>query len=306
MIESTAPRNGLQAPGTTYNLGTDPENGREWNTLTSSAAIDLQYACTFNLPGIGKDCTAAANLNACDCAPGSPAISAPDGPPLCSTSNRTQQIKGKAYPTIRELRVAKGLGSQAVVASLCAKDVTSAQTSPTFGYNPAMQAIVNRLKNALSGQCLPEKLSPDPNNNNQVPCLILVEYTGQTDQANGCTDAGMCNPANPTTCGCAASDQTCIDTYKGILTRFDDSFQASLGDAASQPSPVVCVFKQLVNPTDYTGNTCEGTANPGWCYVEGSGNTGGCAQAIKFGGSGPPAGTTISLECIEASGDAGP
>jgi hypothetical protein len=298
MIESTAPRSGLQAPGTTYNLGTDPENGREWNTLTSTAAIDLQYACTFTLP-TPKDCTAAANAGACDCT--GTASSAADGPPLCSTSTRTTQIKGKAYPTIRELRVAKGLGAQAVVASLCAKDVTSAPTVPTFGYNPAMQAIVNRLKNALSGQCLPEQLSPAADGS--VPCLILVIYPGQTDQAGGCTDAGMCNPANPTTCGCAASDTNCIATYQGILQRYQDSFKASLGDAgASQPTPVACVFKQLLPGTDYQGATCEGSQNVGWCYVSGSANTGGCPQAIKFGGSGPPAGTTISLECIEQSG----
>jgi len=310
MLESTAPRANLPPPGTTYNLGTDPEHGREWNTLSSGASIDLQYACTFQLP-TPKDCNAAANAGACDCAssPGS-ATTDPGGPPLCSTATRTTQIRGKAYPTIRELRVAKGLGSQAVVASICAKDVTSAPTSPTFGYNPAMQAIVNRLKNALSGQCLPEKLTPA--GDGSVPCLILVEYPGQTDQSAGCTDAGMCNPANPTTCGCAATDTACISTYQGILKRFQDQFQASLGDGgASQPNPVACVFQQLLpsgncsNATCYTGATCEGSANVGWCYVEGAGNTGGCPQAIKFGGSGPPAGTTISLECIEQSGGLG-
>jgi hypothetical protein len=305
MIESTSARAGLPTPGTTYNLGTDPDNGREWNTLTSGAAIDLQYACTFTLP-TPKDCTLAANKGACDCDPSSGSTTtAADGPPLCNPATRTQQTKGKAYPTIRELRVAKGLGSQAVVASLCAKDVTSAVTSPTFGYNPAMQAIVNRLKNALSGQCLPEQLTPAQDGS--VPCLILVVYPSQTDQSSGCTDPGMCNPANPTTCGCAASDTQCIATYQGILQRYQEQFQASLGDAGSQPTPVACVFKQLIPGTDYQGATCEGSQNIGWCYVQGSANTGGCAQAIKFGGQGPPAGTTISLECIEqgAASDAG-
>ncbi len=282
MLESTAPRNGLQAPGTSYNLGTDLDNGREWNTLTSSAAIDLQYACTFTLP-TPKDCTLPANTNACDCT--GTASSAADGPPLCSTSTRTSQIKGKAYPTIRELRVAKGLGTQAVVASLCAKVVSGSTSDPSYGYNGAMQAIVNRLKNALSGQCLPQKLSAK---NGEIPCLILVVYPNQTNQKTGCGDPGMSQP----------DDQT--------LARYAQSFQASLGDAgAGTPTPVACQFKQLVSGTDYTGLTCEGTANVGWCYVEGAQNTGGCPQAIKFGGSGPPAGTTIDLECIEASGGDG-
>ena len=277
MIESTAPRQGLQAPGTTYSLGSDPDNGREYNTLTSAAGIDLQYACTFDLPQ-PKDCTSAANAGACDCS--GPAASAASGPPLCSTSTRTTQIKGKAYPTIRELRVAQGLGAQSVVASLCAKDVTSATTAPSFGYNPAMQGIVNRLKGALGGQCMPMQLPQT--SNGMVACSILVIYPGQTDQASGCTDPGMSQP---------------LQTQ---LQQFQSQFQASLGDGgASQPTPVLCVYKQLAQGTDFQGASCEGSANAGWCYVQGSANTGGCAQAIKFGASGPPAGTTVALECSQ-------
>ena len=49
-----------------------------------------------------------------------------DGPPLCDTTTPTTQVRGKAYPTIRELRVANGLGDQGVVASICPKvDATS-------------------------------------------------------------------------------------------------------------------------------------------------------------------------------------
>ncbi len=315
MIESTAPRTGLPGPGTTYNLGSDPDNGREWNTLTSGAAIDLQYACTFTLPA-AKDCTAAVNANACDCT--GTAASDPGGPPLCDVATRTSQIKGKAYPTIRELRVAKALGAQSVVASLCAQNVTGNTSDPTYGYNPAMQAIVNRLKNALSGQCLPEKLTATAGD---VPCLILVVYPTQTDQTgpSACQDVGMCNPALPAgqnfgalggSC-CASGDSACQTSDQGIISRFQANFQASLGDAgSSQPTPVACVFQQLTqsatcntasDPTCYSGTSCSGGTNIGWCYVEGAANTGGCAQAIKFGGSGPPGGTTIDLECIEAS-----
>jgi len=316
MIESTAPRSGLQAPGTTYNLGTDPYNGREWNTLTSGAAIDLQYACTFALP-TPKDCTAAVNQGACDCT--GTASTDPGGPPLCDVATRTTQTRGKAYPTIRELRVAKDLGAQAVVASLCAQNVTGNVSDPTYGYNPAMKAIVDRLKNALSGQCLPEQLTVT---NGDVPCLILVVYNNQTNQtaSTACTDAGECNPAVPAgqnygqpggSC-CATGDSTCQTSYTGILQRFAANYQASLGDSgASQPTPVACVFQQLTqdpncnSTTCYSGNSCSGGANVGWCYVQGSANTGGCAQAIKFGGSGPPSGTTIDLECIEQSGVGG-
>jgi hypothetical protein len=244
MIESTSPRAGVQD---------------DWNTLTSVAGIDLEYACTFTLP-TPKDCTLPANQGACDCT-GS-ATTAADGPPLCSTSTRTTQVKGKAYPTLRELRVAKGLGGQAVVASLCAKDVTSAVTAPTFGYNPAMQAVVNRLKNALSGECLPAPLPIGA-------CLMLVEFPNQTDQSMACDAPGLSQPP------------------ASLLEYHRSQYQASLGDgAASQPVPAICVLQQLA--------TCGSGSEPGWCYET---NTDGCAQKIAFAPGSPPAGATVSLAC---------
>ena len=103
MIESVLPRPGLPPPSASDTA--DPENGREWNTLESNANIDLQYACVFDLI-TPKDCTNPNLLGACDCTNNATAA---DGPPLCDPVNRNLQIRGKAYPTIRELRVAKGL-----------------------------------------------------------------------------------------------------------------------------------------------------------------------------------------------------
>ena len=268
MMESITPRPGVQG---------------EWNTLSSGPFIDYEYACTFDLP---KSRTCTSGDTSCDCQ------GAVDGPPLCSSPGSTTQVKGKAYPTIRELRVAQSLGDQAVVASLCAQVVTGSTADPAYGYNPAMQAIVTRLKKSLAQQCLPQKLMRDTAGN--VPCLVLATYPAQTDQASGCTDPGMCNPADPTTCGCKADDASCIAAYKNILGRYAQEFQASLGDGgASAPTPVACIFQQIADPK------CSSGTSAGWCYVEGATSTGGCAQAIQFGGSGPPSGVTISLECIE-------
>ena len=270
MIESTAPRAGLPAPSGSYT-----DDAREWNTLTSSAHIDLQYACTFDLPK-PRPCAG----DSCDCS--GLAATAPDGPPLCDPNARTTQIKGKAYPTIRELRVAKALGAQAVVASLCASVVTGDTSDAAYGYNPAMQAIVDRLAGALALTCLPHPLVKAADGS--VPCSLLAVYSAQTDQAAGCTDPGMCNPADPTSCGCAADDAACAASYQGILSRY----RAQNGDAGA--APVVCVYKQL------PAGPCAGSPDDGWCYVE---HTATCAQAIEFGGSGPPVGTTVDLECIE-------
>ena len=141
MIESIAPRSGLEAPGTSYDLGNDLIHGREWNTLTSPAAIDLQYACTFPLSQ-PKDCTAPVNANACDCT--GAAASAPDGPPLCDATVRTTQIRGKAYPTIRELLLANGLGDQGIVASICPRPQTPALPDPFF------EVLFTRIRTSIS------------------------------------------------------------------------------------------------------------------------------------------------------------
>ncbi len=173
MLQSTAPRSGLQVPSATYSLGTDPDSGREWNTLTSSAGIDLEYACTFDLPQ-PVDCTA--SPIGCDCA-----TTAADGPPLCDANVRTTQIKGKAYPTIRELRVAKGLGKQSFVASMC-----------NTSYSATLDGLVNRMQESLMPSCLPTKLPHLPDGS--LGCVLVAVYANQTDQAAGCTDPGMSQP----------------------------------------------------------------------------------------------------------------
>ena len=126
MIESTLPRTGLPPPSA--NDASDPIHGREWNTHDSPVGIDLQYACTFPLT-TPKDCTDPLFAPACDCQ--GDAVK-PDGPPLCDPQNRTIQVRGKAYPTIRELRVVKGLGPQGVVASICPRPGEAPTQNPYF------------------------------------------------------------------------------------------------------------------------------------------------------------------------------
>jgi len=279
MIESTSARAGV-ASG-------------EWNTLTSNAFIDLEYACTFDLPG-PKDCTDPKYAHACDCEGN--AASDPNGPPLCDSTTKTTQVRGKAYPTIRELRVAKGLGKQAVVASLCAHDTAPADVGlPGYGYNDAMQAIVNRLKQELAAQCLPQAL--EVQSDCTVPCQALEIDSTQTDQSAACTDPGLSQPDADT------------------LARFRAQFLASLGDSgASQAVPSLCVLAQLapssINGTSctnaspgYAGPSCaqDPNAGPGFCYVTGAA-AGECqTQAIQFSASGQPKnGRTVQLQCIEA------
>lgn len=106
MIQSLSPRAGLTGADLPRgDNGSDPVHGREWNTMKD----DLQYACTFELPAPR---TCAPSDSSCDCS----AVETGTNPPLCGVQ-ADQQVRGKAYPTPRQLRVAKGLAHRAVVAS---------------------------------------------------------------------------------------------------------------------------------------------------------------------------------------------
>lgn len=135
MVESPTPRAGL--PGPSSLPGADPINGHEW-----SSTSDLNYACIFPLP-TPRDCSGATGV--CECKPGqteSPLCQAPDG------SYGTTQYFAKAYPSLRQLDVLRQLGDQAVVASVCPKNIDDA-SSPTFGYRPAVDALVRRLRDVF-------------------------------------------------------------------------------------------------------------------------------------------------------------
>jgi hypothetical protein len=214
MMESIAPRPLLPLPSATYGLGSDPDIGREWNTTNGigdlGTNVDFQFACTFDL-ATPRDCTIE---SPCDCAPGSPGATAPDGPPLCDPSARTMQVRGKAYPSTRMLRVAQGLGAQAIVQSMCAP------------WSGAFMGVTNRLRTTVDGQCFPEVLTP--HDDCTVDCQMLVVYPGETNQSAGCTDPGTSQPDEAT------------------LAYFVREYQTALGDSgASQPVPVVCSYRQL-------------------------------------------------------------
>jgi hypothetical protein len=72
--------------------------------------------------------------------------------PLCQSDNTYshQQVRAKAYPGIRQLQVLKGIGNQAIVASICPANTTDT-TRPDFGYRPVIAALVRRLRPRLRG-----------------------------------------------------------------------------------------------------------------------------------------------------------
>jgi hypothetical protein len=300
MIESYQPRPGLAGTGMPSN--TDPINGREWitDTVLNPAngghvlPVDRQYACTFKLAQ-PRDCTKDYNSSyGCDCPSMMGLLSHDQTPSVCDDANPTSQTHAKAYPTIRELLLAKLMGNQGIVSSICPEETVDPM-SPVFGYRPAVAAIIDRLKAALTNACLPRKLQVDATAGS-VPCLILVSLAakpGETCKAPTC-DAAL---------GLAVPDK---DTLRVFCDNQEAEYIGRGGTANAPGDPAnqsVCVLKQLPPMTD-----CSGSLNHGWCYVE-KGNT-GCAQAIVFSSQTPPPGSLTTLACIETSvsvvGDGGP
>jgi len=201
MRESVGPRSGTNPvthdtiqPADSMDPEASPINGHEQNP----ALDDLQYACTFKLK-TPKQCVLGSS--SCDCEP------KPDGSleaansPLCQPvgggSPTALQNYAKAYPGTRELQVLKGLGDQGIVASICPKFTDPAAgkdpaLDPNYGYNPAVAAIIDRLRGKLLGNCLPRVIQTDPATH-QVLCTMIEA------QPSGCGDCSAEGraPASP-------------------------------------------------------------------------------------------------------------
>jgi len=159
MIESVDPRpTGFANPILPSATVLPPEsatmnaiNGHEQAVIEAERA-DLQFACIFPL-ATPLQC-AGSNEGGCDCNVDEFAKSSP----LCNYPmagvDGTQE-RAKAYPGLRELAVLKEFGSNAIVSSICPKNVMAQggnpQADPDYGYNPAVLAIVDRLKVRLPG-----------------------------------------------------------------------------------------------------------------------------------------------------------
>jgi len=192
MIESPLARPGKNPitmdaimPASSTSQTASPINGHEQNLPKQD---DLQYACTFALT-TERPCPAGDTT--CDCDATKAQAS---NTPLCrlKTADPPSYVQtfAKAYPGTRELQVLQALEAQAIVASICPK-VRSADdplSDPNYGYNPAVGAIIERLKSPLQGKCLPRALAsqtaadggPEVTGTGQVACQVIET------RASGC------------------------------------------------------------------------------------------------------------------------
>jgi hypothetical protein len=179
MIESVDPRPtgaahplipnaAVAAPGNP----TNPINGSE--QAAAAARDDLQFACVYGLDTVVSAAECDAKADSCDCN----SDEFDKQSPLCNGTTATAtgaQVNGKAYPSVRELEVLRAVGSRAVVASACPKNVIpegdEPGTDPDYGYNPALHALADRMRGSFAGDCLAQPLPVD--GDNRARCSVL-------------------------------------------------------------------------------------------------------------------------------------
>jgi hypothetical protein len=225
-------------------------NGHEQNIPDFA---DLQYACIF--PKASKVCMG--GDAACDCSPtkmGDAAAVTAANSPLCQPPTGgpagTTQYSAKAYPGARELTVLKDFGENAIVASICPKIATDT-TKPDYGYNPAVGAIIARLKEALKGKCLPRKLATDEVTH-QALCKVIEAKKSSCD----CTIDGR-GPADPL-------------IQAAVQAQLKENGSCGNGTQDACESWCECEIKQ-VDPADLLKcQASSGAPHAGYCYVDAS------------------------------------
>jgi len=260
MVESIDPRDALgpnpitgETPApVTAAAGTSPINGHEY---TIPQRDDLQYACIFPL-GTTRDCATA--TGGCDC---KSVDTGSQDRPLCQAPGSTQigttQYYAKAYPGTRFLKVLKEYGTNSIVASVCPKitDPTRSQEAG-YGYNPAVKAIIDRLKEKLRGACLPRALQLKPDGS--VACQV-VEATNP--------DFGV---------SCDTPGRGPVDAEIAAVVRKELKGAGRCGNAQGQvacDSVTLCAIQAL---TDADRGVCENEPDErlgdgplaGYCYID--------------------------------------
>jgi hypothetical protein len=321
MVETTEDRTTLAIPqmnpitmdplvaSTSTNPTANPINGHEQVNVKGD---DLQYACTFKLatPLTCDEARFAAGRG-CDCY----ADDEPYNRPLCQENGMTttRQIYAKAYPGLRHLQVLKEYGENSIVASICPKVLDT--NSPSYGYNPAVGAIIDRLKEALKGKCLPRPLVPAGASEaglevGQVPCKVIEAVL---PAAGGCLCDESKNRAEATG-----------ELRSAILKKLREGGNCDIAGGTSCDSFCTCELKQLSGSEPggelhaCQNNITEPSA-PGYCYVNAAENepnvgnpelveqcTADSKRLLRFVGGTPAPGAIALVACLGASlGSAG-
>ncbi|MFW5921522.1 MAG: hypothetical protein ACOCUS_06755, partial [Polyangiales bacterium] len=184
--------------------------------------------------------------------------------PSCNVPGR-----GLAFPPRRIVNVAQQLemeNANGIVQSICQDDFT-----------PALQVIIDKIAEVLSGTCLPRDLNPNMEGLVECDVIEVLPTEGDFTECSQLRDQGRF-PAN-----CAPDERP---DCAGVERRVDE-------DTGGE----VCVVQQL--PTG--GSVPDGA---GWYYDdfsdEVSESCGEGGQRIAFtSGNEPETGVTLRLECLQ-------
>jgi hypothetical protein len=236
----------------TATQNSNPINGHE-SAITDGS--DLQFSCIFPL-NTSVNCDQA---EVCDCKEDDEMYNRS----LCMGHTQTH---AKAFPGTRHLEVLKGVGDvtgNAIVASICPKNSMaqgSASGDPNYGYNPAVAAIIDRLKDALKGKCLPRTLSTD--DQGKIPCVVV--------EARLPAAGGACEPCG----GAATPDRTAtagnIDPV--VRDKLADSGFCGGNTNTDCNSYCLCQVEQYqgADLTSCQTGPAEPVSPKGYCYVDGN------------------------------------
>lgn len=293
-------------PSTSNDPQANAINGHE---QAIGGSQDLQYACTFPLtqPFECDEAADAANKG-CDCFERDEVLNRPLCQPPGGGPTGITQYYAKAYPGLRHLQVLRDFGENSVVASICPKVLDS--DDPDYGYNPAVKAIIDRLKDALRGKCLPRALVPNDSTEvmnglqpGQVPCAVVEAVLPQQNAA--CS----CNP-NEGRQGLESRPEL----RDAVLAKLKANFACGVGDTTPCENYCTCEILQF---SGAALNTCQNTRNPaepGYCYVNAAPNEPNVGNAdlvadcpadskrlLNFGQNTPAPGAIALVACLGAS-----
>jgi len=279
MIEQIEPRTeGLThpiVPSEAISLATslDPQdnqiNGHEYATDFVERGWkndDLQYACTFRLTAPKNAATCAESVS-CDCAE-EPSRNRPLCQPPGGGAAEPAQYWAKAYPGTRILQVLRDFGKNSIVGSICPK-VVDDDKKEDYGYNPAVQSIVDRLADKLIGTCLPREVTLDAEG--KVPCFV-VETKKPRDASDPMDMELICDPGK----GREEVDETVKNAVRKQLAAnkycADDDHPAA-GSSNCQDWQM-CGIKELIDEPargQCLYNTAPAdslTTGSGFCYID--------------------------------------
>lgn len=311
MIESTEARSGSNpitgdplAPATSEDPQANPINGHEQANMANK---DLQYACIFprETPLLCDE--AAFEMDAgCDCFAGDtiynrPLCQPPGGGPAGIT-----QYYAKAYPGLRHLQTLREFGENSVVASICPKVLDSGDAD--YGYNPAVKAIIDRLKEALRGKCLPRALDIAEENvvglqAGQVPCAVVEAVLPESGAACSC-DANNARQG--------LEDRPELRT--AVLKKLADNKTCDVDASSPCDAYCTCEILQFAGDDLATCQNQRSPAKPGYCYINAAPNEDNVGdpdlvaecpadskRLLNFGQNTPASGAIALVACLGAS-----